>query len=237
MKSERARSLALVADSAVLLLLGVLIGCASGPASEAAAESGAAAESREAPGAARSAQPSAANRPAPRPVTYTIPAGTTIAVRTTTQISTRTANTGDRFDATLAEPLVVDGQTIARQGARVVGVVSQSDPGGRVKGRASLSVSILELETSAGPVPLATGAVSREARSTAKQDAAKVGIGAGVGAAVGAIAGGGKGAAIGSAVGGGAAAGHTLATHGEPAVIPAETVLRFNLTAPATVTR
>jgi hypothetical protein len=49
---------------------------------------------------------------------------------------------------------------------------------------------------------LQTDIITKEAESTKKKDATKVGIGAGLGAAIGAIAGGGKGAAIGAAVGG-----------------------------------
>jgi hypothetical protein len=39
----------------------------------------------------------------------------------------------------------------------------------------------------------------------------------------------GAGAAIGAGVGGGAGTAHTLATRGEPAVVPAETLLTFRL--------
>ena len=69
-----------------------------------------------------------------------------------------------------------------------------------------------------------------------EKDAAKVGIGAGIGAAIGAIAGGGKGAAIGAGVGGGAGTAGVLLTTGAPAVIGAESVLYFELTAPVTIT-
>jgi hypothetical protein len=63
-----------------------------------------------------------------------------------------------------------------------------------------------------------------------------VGIGAGVGAAIGAIAGGGKGAAIGAGAGGAAGTGTVLATRGDPAVLPSESLITFKLQAPVTVT-
>ena len=86
-------------------------------------------------------------------------------------------------------------------------------------------------------IDLSTGSFTKQAQSTKKKDAAKVGIGAGVGAAIGAIAGGGKGAAIGTVVGGGAGAAEAMATRGDPATIPGETRLTFKLTAPVKITK
>ena len=75
-----------------------------------------------------------------------------------------------------------------------------------------------------------------EAKTTKKKDAAKIGIGAGAGALIGGIAGGGKGAGIGALVGGGGGTAVVLATRGDPAVVPSETVLNLKLSAPLTVT-
>ena len=122
---------------------------------------------------------------------------------------------------------------LAPAGSRVEGVVSSVDEGGRVKGRASLALRLVSITTADGrTVACQTGSYAVLARATKKKDALKIGIGAGVGAAIGAIAGGGKGAAIGSATGGGAGTGVVLATRGDPAVVPAETQIRFALTAP-----
>ena len=57
----------------------------------------------------------------------------------------------------------------------------------------------------------------------------------GAGAVVGAIAGGGKGAAIGAGAGAAAGVGTNMATRGKAAVIPAETLMEFRLSAPSTV--
>jgi hypothetical protein len=105
-----------------------------------------------------------------------------------------------------------------------------------VKDRASLAIQLTRLHTASGRVvEISTSTITREAKATKGKDAAKIGIGSGVGAAIGAIAGGGKGAAIGAAAGAGAGTGVVLATRGEPAVIPSETVLNFALRAPVTV--
>jgi hypothetical protein len=176
-------------------------------------------------------------RPAPvAPRTYTVPAGTRIVVRTIDTISTKTATEGSTFEASLAEPLVVDGNTLAPRGASVTGVVTNADPGGRVKGVASLSVALRSVALGGGrSLALNTQPVGVQAKKTVAKDAAKVGIGAGVGAAIGAIAGGGKGAGIGAAIGGGSGAGVALGTRGDPAVIPSESLLTFTTRSAARV--
>jgi hypothetical protein len=178
-----------------------------------------------------------AETPKPQTRAVTLPQGTALKVRTTTAISTNTHQTGDSFVGTLQEPLVEGSRVLAPKGARVEGLVADADKGGRVKGVAELAVRLTRLNLADGQVvDITTGAVSRQAKTTKKSDATKVGIASGVGAAIGAIAGGGKGAAIGAATGAGAGGGLVLATRGEPAVIGSESVLTFKLTAPVTIT-
>jgi hypothetical protein len=173
---------------------------------------------------------------APKPPPIVLAEGTTLRVRTTTAVSTKSHRAGDRFSATLLDPLVVDGQVVAPGGADVSGVVAEADPGGRVKGVAYLAVRLTEIGTANGQrVDIRTNSIARQARTTKKKDATKIAVGSGVGAAVGAIAGGGRGAAIGAAAGGGAGTGVVLATRGDPAVLPSESVLQFRLTAPVTI--
>ena len=180
----------------------------------------------------------AAPTPAPTPRTFTIAAGTPIAIYTAKTLSTKTDKDGERFVASLARPIVDDDWVIAKKGALIEGVVVNSDPGGKVKGRASMTVRLSSLQLADGrTIDLSTSSYTKEAKGTKKKDAAKIGIGAGVGAAIGAIAGGGKGAAIGAGAGGGAGTGYVLATRGDPAVIPSESQLTFKLTAPVTVTK
>ncbi len=173
---------------------------------------------------------------APVVKTYTLPSGSTIRVQTTSTLSTKTVQQGARFAGSLSEPLTVDGKVIAARGADVVGRVVESDDGGRIKGKAFLEVSLTSLELVNGDrVSIQTSTFGQEAKSTKKKDAAKVGIASGIGAAIGAIAGGGKGAAIGAGVGAGAGTGAVLATKGEAAVIPAESVINFRTESPISV--
>lgn len=209
-----------------LVATGFLAGCGSNSASADAAAKD-----------ANSSKPSVIRRLLSKPDPITVAAGSTLRVRTNVALSTKANRSGDAFTATLVEPLVSDGKVIAPQGATVRGVVANADPGGRVKGVARLAVRLTEIDVpSEGSVAIATNVVSRQARTTKKRDAAKIGIGSGIGAAIGAIAGGGSGAAIGAGAGAGAGTGWVLATRGEPAVLPAESLLAFRLAQPVTIT-
>lgn len=184
---------------------------------------------------------SSASSAAPAPAqsrSVSLPAGTTIKVRTTRTLSTKTLKTGDGFDAVLDEPIRAGGRELFPKGATVMGTVVDSDPGGRVKGVASLAIALTMVHTTAGKmVDLDTNTVTIQANTSKKKDAEKVAIGSAVGAAIGAIAGGGKGAGIGAATGAGAGTAVVLGTRGDAAEIPSETVLDFSLTSPLTVTQ
>jgi hypothetical protein len=211
-------------------------------ASNAASNPGAVASNAAANPSAAPANPAGAGAapaaPPPPPRVFTIRAGARISIYTAKDLSTKTAKDGDLFTASLARPIVDGDWVIAKRGALVQGVVVNSDPGGRVKGRASMTVKLRSLQLADGrTVDLSTSSYTKEAKSTKKKDAMKIGIGAGIGAAIGAIAGGGKGAAIGAGAGGGAGTGLVLATRGDPAVIPSESQLTFRLQGPITVTK
>lgn len=191
------------------------------------------------PAAPRTVAPVSPARPAAsvrKFVQFTIPAGTPIAVRTTNTLSTKTQQNGEAFVGSLESDLVVKEVVVAKKGATVNGVVVNSDDGGRVKGRASIAVAVRSIEGVHGPIKVQTGSYTVVAKSTVKRDVVRGGIMTGAGAAIGAIAGGARGAAIGAGVGAGAGAGTAVATKGDPATIPAESVLRLKTTAAATVT-
>ncbi len=210
------------------------------PTPEATAAAAIATPSAPAAGTARTeavATPMPTPTPAP-PRTFTLSSGRVISVYTATPISTKTNKTGDTFSGSLSKAIVDGDWVIAKQGAPVEGVVTSSDPGGRVKGVASIDVALKSLTLADGRrIEISTSPYSKLAPTSKKKDAKKIGIGAGAGAVIGAIAGGGKGAAIGAGVGGGAGTAATLATRGDPAVIPDETLLTFRLSAPVTVTK
>lgn len=58
-----------------------------------------------------------------------IPAGTLLPIKLESNISSATAHTGEPFNAVLAEPLQLDGQTIAPDGALLTGIVLAAKAG------------------------------------------------------------------------------------------------------------
>jgi hypothetical protein len=165
-----------------------------------------------------------------------VPAGRVLKVRTSSTISTKSAQTGERFVASLESPLTVSGKVVAKPGASVNGTVVSSHPGRRIKGVASISVQLTSLTLASGKsVIISSNVVERQAKSTKGKDAKRIGVGAGVGALIGGIAGGGKGAAIAAGVGAAAGTTATLAKRGDPVVIPSWTLLSFTLRSAITI--
>ena len=172
-----------------------------------------------------------------RPREFTLVEGTVIPVRTTAELSTARLANGSTFDGLLETDLRSGETVLAKAGSHVTCVVVVSDPGGRVKGTASLAVTARAVVGARGHIiALKTNTFSTDAESTKKRDAVRTGVATGVGAIIGGIAGGGSGAAKGAGAGAAAGVGVDLATRGEPAVIPAETLIEFRLTSPTTVT-
>jgi len=165
----------------------------------------------------------------------TIPAGSTITVRVGSEISSGTAKVGDRFDATLAHNLVVNGKTLARAGAPARGKVTSAKSSGRLHAPGELGLRLTSVQVNGRMVPISTRSHLAKGKGHTKSNATKIGGGAAVGALIGALAGGGKGAAIGAGVGAGAGTGVAVATGKEEAVIPAEAALTFTTTTAASV--
>ena len=158
-----------------------------------------------------------------------IPAGTTIRIRLNHSVGTKLNRPGERFDATLVSPLMANGRVVVPRGADVHGVVRESRPSGRLKGRAVLSMALESVEVEGRRVPIETVSLARTSDRHRKRNVLFTGGGAGTGAVIGALAGGPVGAAIGA--GSGAAAGLTTAfvTGKKQVRIPAETVMSFRL--------
>jgi len=180
----------------------------------------------------------AAVEPPPPPRVFTLSSSTPLSIYITTELSTKTSRAGDTFTGTLARPIVDKDWVVAKEGAPVEGVVLSSDPGGRVKGVASISVALRRLTLADGRrIEVSTSAFTQRAKTTKTKDAEKIIGGAGVGALIGALAGGRKGAAIGAGAGGAAGTGLVLATRGDPAVIAREAHLSFRVKSPVRITK
>src|SRR6266540_6731080 len=120
------------------------VACSTDQAPDATAEP-AASSTSSAPGApaANVVKPAAPKPAVPR--TFEVPEGTELTVALISPISTATNKAGDDFTASLAEPIIVGGQTIAAKGALVNGRIVDAEGSGRVSGRASIRLVLTSI--------------------------------------------------------------------------------------------
>jgi len=163
------------------------------------------------------------------PMLVTIPAATRISVRTIDGIDSTKNHVGDRFQASLEEPLMVDGKVVVAKGADVYGRLAESKESGTFTGRSQLRLELTGIVVNGQTVPVVTGEYELTGKSRGASTAKRTAGGAVVGSIIGAIAGGGKGAAIGAGVGAGAGAGSEIITKGDQVKVPSETLLDFTL--------
>lgn len=174
--------------------------------------------------------------PPPATIDVTVPAGTNLSVIINQTISSKTNNPGDRFDASLAAPIIVDGRTIFAKNSVVTGKVTSAVPSGRLKTPAELAVTLVSIQANGSTYNLATQAISSKGGSHKNRNLGFIGGGGAGGALIGGLAGGGKGALIGGLIGAGAGTAGAAATGKKDISIAAETRMSFVTSAPVTVT-
>jgi hypothetical protein len=206
---------------------------ASSPAPAASDNASPSTNPAPAPPVAEAPPPPPPPPPPPKPVV--IPAGTVLTVRLGNTVGSKTSHTGDRFQASLAEPIVVGNKAVAPAGSSVAGTVTEAHPAGRFKGAATLNLAADTLTIRGVTYRIQASPVSQESKGKGKRTAGMVGGGAAGGAVIGALAGGGKGAAIGALVGAGAGTAGAAFTGNRDISLPAESALSFQLTAPVTL--
>ena len=165
----------------------------------------------------------------------TIPAGARISVRTIDSIDSTRNRVGFRFQASLEEPLWVDGNMVVPKGADVYGRLDESKETGTFAGRSQLKLQLTGIVVNGQTVPLVTGEYEVSGKSKGESSAKRTVGGAAIGTLIGALAGGGKGAAIGAATGAGVGAASEIITKGDQVKIPSETLLDFTLQQSVTI--
>jgi len=192
-------------------------------------------------GCSKTNPPVSAVAPATEPVERTqpavaqgtlVPKGTTLHVRIDEPVNTNRNRAGDQFQASLAEPLMVDGRTLLPTGTPFVGHVTESEASGRLEGRAEVAITLDSFHLDGKEYGIHTSSIDRVSASHKKRNFALIGGGSGLGAIVGAIAGGGKGALIGAGAGAAAGTAGAAATGKREVGIAAESLLTFSLRAP-----
>jgi len=172
-------------------------------------------------------------------VAYTgeIPPGAVVHVRLLDTLDTKRNRAGDRFTATLDEPLVSGDRVVVPQGVPFNGHIVEARQSGRFKGRAVMALSLDSFDLNGVTYPLDATRAARTSAGHKKHNWLWIGGGSGGGAAIGAIAGGPAGALIGAGAGGAAGTAGAAITGKRNVTIPVETRLAFTLRTPVELRR
>jgi hypothetical protein len=211
-------------------------GSAAAPASTPQSQPPASSAAPAAPNAASSATPAQPATPPP-PAVVEIPAGTRVRVRLDEAVGSRISQPGQAFSATVADDVLVDGQTAIPRHSRARGTVLAAKPLGHVAGRAVLELRLDRITVASGTYPVATSTMERTLKGKGGRTAKFAGGGGAFGALVGGLAGGGKGALIGALAGAGAGTAGSAVTGNKEVVLPAETLITFRLEKAISITQ
>ncbi len=161
-----------------------------------------------------------------------IPVGQQLDVRLQTPLSSASATTEQRFEATTAVDLMQGDRVLVPAGSMVRGIVSKAEPAGRVDRTGRLTLAFDQITVGGREYPMRAMATQVFESRGIRDEAATVGTAGGVGAIVGGIIGGLRGALIGAIVGSG---GVIAATEGKDVELPAGTIVRIRLDTPVQV--
>ena len=168
--------------------------------------------------------------------TLTIPVGTELKVRLVDAVGSARNRSGESFLATLDQPIIVDGWVAVPKGTNVTGRVAAAETSGHLEHPAELTLTLAAMQLDGQNIEIETSNYARRGKSHASRNAKFIGGMAGGGALLGALIGRGKGAAIGAGIGAGAGTGTAFATGKSEIYLPPETVIRFTLHQPVTLT-
>ncbi len=185
----------------------------------------------------------AAQTPAP------VPAGTAMMVRLDTTLATFSNRVGDQFQASLTQPVVVNGQTLIPAGSKVEGRVTKVSEPRRISGKPTIGIlpeavilpsgERFYLDATLTDTNIKGSDVNNEGQFKGsthdRRDTIEQGGGTAGGMLIGGLVGGPVGILVGGAIGAGGTTGHWLARH-RSAVLPAGTELTLELNRPMTMT-
>ena len=165
----------------------------------------------------------------------TVPEGTVLHVVLDQSLSSGTSRSGDQFDATITEPVVVGGKTVIQKNAHAKGQVVDAKSSGRLHSPARLEISLMSVEAGGKWYDVDTSDAGLTGKNHNKHNLVFIGGGAAGGALLGGLVGGGKGALIGSALGAGGGTAAAAATGKQEVSLPAESRLSFRLAKSVTI--
>jgi type IV secretion system protein VirB10 len=170
-----------------------------------------------------------------------VPAGTTIPVALVNRLSTKNIQAGDGIYARTVFPITVNNKVVIPEGTNVRGKVVESERPGRVKGKASLTLSFQTLILPNGyTIPIfgslggsdtghRDGEATIRGESTKGKDAGQIATAGATGGILGGVIRGRKGAAIGGGASAGVALASVLLTRGEDLTLERGTVIEIVL--------
>jgi len=170
-----------------------------------------------------------------------VPEGTVIPVELLNRLSTKTIKEGDNVYARTIFPISIDNQIVIPVGTNVQGKIKAAERPGRVKGKASLTLSFqtmilpngvkLPIYGSLGGSDTGTreGEATIKGESTKGKDAGDIAKAGATGGIIGGVIRGKKGAAIGGGAGAGVALAGVLLSRGEDLDLPKGTEIEIVL--------
>ncbi len=173
-------------------------------------------------------------QPPPRPQ-IVIPAGTAVTISMIDSIDSSRDQAGQRFDASVDAPVLVDGRTVIPKGARARVLLASVAQAGHIEGRSGVKLQLISVTLHGAAHSVRSSVFEQQGSSRGKRSAVIIGGGAAVGAAIGGIFGRKKGAAEGAAAGAGAGTATQMVTKGQAVTIPSETRIEFTLRTPLTL--
>lgn len=165
------------------------------------------------------------------PTGVTVPAGTLIAVRLIDSIDADLTGVGERFRASIDDPIVVGSQVVVPRYADATVQVMRVEQSGAVKGSDEVALKIYDITVNGRSYHVATDYAELQGTGKGRKTIRNTAIGGVGGAVIGGILGGKKGAAIGAGAGAGTGVA-VAAARGTKLQIPSETRLEFVLRAP-----
>ncbi len=161
-----------------------------------------------------------------------VPVGQLIDVRLQSGLSSATAATEQRFEATTAADLMQGSRVLIPAGSTVRGVVSGVDKAGNIDRTGRLTLAFDQIVVNGREYDLRAMATQVFESGGIRDEGRTVGTAGAVGAIVGGILGGLKGALLGAVVGSG---GVIAATEGKDVELPPGTIVRIRLDSPLEV--
>ena len=173
----------------------------------------------------------ASRRGASEPLGVTVPAGTLITVRLIDSIDADLTGVGERFRASIDDPVSIGGRIVIPRYADTTVQVMRVEQSGALKGSDEVALKLYDVTLGGQSYAVATNYAEHQGKGKGRKTVRNTAIGGVGGAVLGGILGGAKGAAKGAAIGAGSGIA-VSALRGTKLRIPSESRLKFVLRAP-----